>query len=91
MKWDELDVSGDAMQANNSAAKERRTALIRDYARAFSTDEGQRVIEDLTAKFIYTNDTPLNATNINYEAAYHNGEAGVIKYIINIISQVGKI
>jgi O-methyltransferase involved in polyketide biosynthesis len=91
VSWDELDISDESLLKSNKQSEEKQTALVRTYARAFSTDEGQKVIEDLTAKFIYNNNTPINATNINYEAAYHNGEAGVIKYIINIISQVGKI
>ena len=28
-----------------------------------------------------------NSENINYESAYHNGEAGVVKFLINQMKQ----
>ena len=33
----------------------------------------------------------LNALNIEYEAAYHNGESGVIKFILHLIKQAERV
>jgi hypothetical protein len=42
-------------------------------------------MQDLMTRFIIDNSTPLNSPNVNYEAAYHNGEAGVVRFILNQI------
>ena len=57
--------------------------LAKSYHRVFTTDDGQRILSDLTKRFVYENDTSFGSENIDYEAAYHNGEAGVIKFVIN--------
>jgi hypothetical protein len=53
----------------------------------FATLEGKRVLEDLTQRFIFQNNTPFGSENANYESAYHNGESGVVKFLINQIQQ----
>lgn len=63
-------------------AKEAEVALAKAYNRCFNSEDGKRVLADLTQRMIYNNDTPINSPNVNYEAAYKNGEAGVVKFII---------
>jgi len=87
----------DTQKAQEEAVKstqEKREKVLKvakAYARCFATDEGQVVLQDLTANFIYNNDTAFESQNINYEAAYRNGEAGLVKFIISKISQVERI
>lgn len=57
------------------------------YARTFSTKEGQKVLADLFNRFVVFNDTNLASPNIQYEAAYHDGESGVVKYINSMIGR----
>jgi hypothetical protein len=88
LSWNELNAA-DGKAAAKVAEEQKLKAieLAKAYSGCFSTSEGKRVLEDLTARFIYGNDTPFESQNVNYEAAYHNGEAGVIKYVINLIQQ----
>lgn len=90
MTWDDIE----QQQVNDAEAKlakekklEKARALATAYHRLFSTEDGQKVLEDLMDKFVMSNDTPLGSHNINYEAAYHNGEAGSVKYILNQIKK----
>ncbi len=66
-------------------------ALAKNYNRCFATPEGQKVIEHLSATFLINNDTSLDAKNVNYEAAYHNGEAGAVRYILAQISKAATL
>jgi hypothetical protein len=61
--------------------------LVKAYKRLFKTSDGQKVLQDLTQKCIYDNNTAFESPNINYEAAFHNGEAGMVKYIIHQLSR----
>lgn len=70
-----------AQQAEEAKAK--AAALAKCYARVFRSEDGQKVLADLTNRYIMRNDVNPNAQNVNYEAAYKNGEAGVVKAIIN--------
>jgi len=88
MDFNEIDdiTSPEAKEKAQYAQKERRAeaaSLSQAFARLFSTDDGQKVLQHLSDKCLVNNDTPINSPNINYEAAYKNGEGGVIKYIIN--------
>lgn len=92
MNFDEISelTSPEAKEAAKKAqanAKAEKVALAQAYARVFSTDDGKRVLEDLSTKFIYNNDTSFESRNINYESAYHNGESGVVKFIIQQMQQ----
>ena len=90
MSWDEIDkaaVNTKAAKEHNAGKKAKSAALAKAYNRCFGDDNGKKVIEDLHQRFIYNNDTSFDSSNPNYEAAYHNGEAGVIKFIINQINQ----
>lgn len=81
MSWSDIEDTG---KAKESLAKQKEKAAntAQNYAKCFSTDEGQRVLQDLVDNFIMSNDTSLQSQNVNYEAAYHNGEAGLVKYIL---------
>ena len=88
MSWKNIDRA--SSEAKSQYAEEQRIKTIelaRAYNGCFSTPEGKKVLEDLTSRFIYSNDTPFESQNVNYEAAYHNGESGVVKYVINLIQQ----
>ncbi len=92
MSWNEIDQasSPEAKKASEKAAADKKQAesdLAKAYNRCFKTREGQKVLNDLTQRMIYNNDTALNVPNINYEAAYKNGEAGVVKFIIHQITR----
>ena len=79
MSWDNLESKKEATH-EQKLAQERQLALSKAYKRLFSTEDGKKVLGDLNQKFIYNNNTNLEAVNPNYEAAYHNGESGVVKY-----------
>jgi hypothetical protein len=90
MSWDTINqATTNAEDAKVVNAEKRKTAaeLAQAYNECFSGDIGKRVLEDMTQRFIFNNYTPLGSANPNYEAAYHNGESGVVKFIINQIQQ----
>ena len=85
MSWDELD-SGLTDAEVKQRQKERHAeavSLAKAYFRCFSTEDGNRVINDLVKRFVMENGTSLTANNVNYEAAYHNGEAGTVHFILH--------
>lgn len=88
MNFDELDAltskeSKEKAEKAQANAKADKASIVQAYARLFSTKDGERVLQDLSTKFIYENNTPFNSPNINYESAFHNGESGIVKFIIN--------
>ena len=89
MSWSNINQSTDSDLAKKQAGIHRQNAsdLAKSYHRVFTTDDGQRILSDLTRRFVYDNDTSFGSANIDYEAAYHNGEAGVIKFLINQMKQ----
>jgi|TARA_R100001224_G_scaffold86575_2_gene55677 hypothetical protein len=90
MTWTDIDkTSLDSQGANNQNAERRREAaeLAQAYHRTFQSKDGERVLEDLTKRFLWNNDTSFGSDNVNYEAAYHNGETGVVKFIANQLQQ----
>lgn len=94
MNFDEIDAlnAGENKENASKAHAERLEAsssLAKAYSVTFRTAEGQRVLTDLNQRMVYDNDVELNAPNINYEAAYKNGEAGCIKFILKQIQQAG--
>ena len=98
MGWDKIEETGQSSEERKSAAdksnaeaRQQAADLARRYHRILNTDDALKLIEDLTKRFIFNNVTSLDATNPDYEAAYHNGEAGVVKYIINQITIARKL
>ena len=89
MSWNDIDHQNDPAKAKKDAGirKQNASDLAKSYHRTFTTEDGQRILSDLTKRFVYDNDTSFGSGNINYEAAYHNGEAGVIKFLINQLKQ----
>ena len=63
-------------------AEQQVINLANTYSRCFSTEDGKRVLEHLSNLYIFNSNVDLTSTNINYEAAYKNGEAGLVKVII---------
>ena len=80
MSWEDLDVNKKELTHEQKLAQEQDLAIAKAYKRLFTTDDGVKVLNDLNQKFIYNNNTQLDAVNVNYESAYHNGESGVVKY-----------
>lgn len=87
MSWDDLDISDKDPEKAKKEHHEKVVGLAKNYAHLFSDEIGQKVLQDLVNVFIMANDTDLNSQNINYTAAYKNGEAGVVKYILNQIKR----
>lgn len=89
MPWSDLETKDSTAQVKE--AQERAAKIAKQYARCFETDDGKAVLEDLVSNFVMSNDLPFEATNINYQAAYKNGEAGLVKYILNQIKRASII
>jgi hypothetical protein len=90
MSWEQIDKASGSPEAalkRKAEFRQKTIELARAYSRCFASEDGQRVLSDLTSRFIYSNDTPFDSPNVNYEASYHNGEAGVVKFVINQIQQ----
>tara|TARA_R110000751_G_scaffold70932_1_gene143557 strand:- start:650 stop:934 length:285 start_codon:yes stop_codon:yes gene_type:complete len=90
MSWDNINqatVDEEGAKTVNAEKRQAAAALAQAYNDCFATPGGKRVLEDITQRFIFNNDTPFSASNVDYEAAYHNGESGVIKFIINQMQQ----
>jgi hypothetical protein len=91
MSWESLEIDQEKANKSKEQIREKQVELAKAYARCFSTDDGFKVIEDLSRRFLLDNNTPLNSQNINYEAAYHNGEAGAIKFILHLVRRAEKL
>ena len=89
MSWNDVETKLDPKLAKKELDehREKQASLAQSYSRTFTSQDGERILADLTKRFVYENDTSFGSGNINYEAAYHNGEAGVIKFIINQMKQ----
>lgn len=92
MSWEDLNESNspETKERAKQAAEERRLAEIsiaQCYARCFSTDDGKRVLADLTNNLIINNNTPMDSANVQYVAAYKNGEKGAVNLIIHQITR----
>jgi hypothetical protein len=79
MSWDTLDAKTEQTH-EQKLAQEQQIAMAKAYKRLFSSEDGAKVLADLNQRFIYNNTTNLDAVNPNYEAAFHNGESGVVKF-----------
>jgi len=91
MSWNNLDIKNADAEKIAKESRSKQAELAKDYHRCFNTDEGKRVLQDLTQRFIYNNDTQLASPNINYEAAYHNGEKGVLKFIVHVMTSAREL
>jgi predicted Zn-dependent peptidase len=91
MSWEDLNghhgFNKETAKKANNAAREKAAELAQAYNHCFATPEGKKVLEDLTQRFIFQNNTPFGSENANYESAYHNGESGVVKFLINQIQK----
>lgn len=87
MSWDDIDGTNPQAHQQQAEARAKQAELVKKYARCFASDDGQEVLQDLTRRFLLDNATALNSQNINYESAYHNGEAGVVRLILHYIQQ----
>jgi hypothetical protein len=90
MSWDAINTGDfnatDAKKAND-AARVKAVNLAKAYHRCFGTHDGKLVLADLTQRFIFQNNTPFGSENPNYEAAYHNGESGLVKFLITQVQK----
>lgn len=86
MAWDNLNLSNDTNDTIDKN-KEKHIELAKNYHSCFKTEAGAKVMGDLMSRFVINNHTQLNAANITYEAGYHAGEAGVVRFIMKLIQQ----
>ena len=91
MSWEGLDNSNKDAGTAAKKAHEAQVTIAKNYHHCFSTEQGKFVLNHLVTTFVMENDVALNATNANYEAAYKNGEAGVVKQILNQLKRAAKI
>jgi len=87
MSWEELDKTQKQGSKQAKEAREAAATLAKNYAICFGTEQGKYVLQHLVNEFVMGSDTSFSSQNINYEAAYHNGESGAIKYILNQIKR----
>lgn len=92
MSWDDINESTtpESQSRAKQAAADKALAdksLAQAYARCFNTDDGKRVLADLTNKLIINNNTPMDSVNVQYVAAYKNGEKGAVNLIIHQITR----
>ena len=91
MSWENLNADNTELTHEQELAREQDLALAKAYKRLFTTEDGVKVLNDLNQRFIYNNNTSLEASNPNYEAAYHNGESGAVKYCHNKMGLVENV
>ena len=91
MSWEKLELDQEESNKKKAEIREKQVELAKAYHRCFSTDDGFKVLEDLTNRFVIDNNTPMTSQNIEYEAAYHNGEGGVVKFILHLIKQAERL
>jgi hypothetical protein len=91
MTWETIEGASPDAKRQQAEAQEKITEMTKAYHRCFGTEDGQKVLEDLTRRFLFDNSTALSSQNVVYEAAYHKGEAGVIRMIIHYIQQAERV
>lgn len=89
MSWDDIESADNRVEQIKRAKeqKARDVELAKKFNRVFTSEDGKVVFEYLFKRFVLDNETPLTATNIEYEAGYHAGEAGVIKFMSHQMSK----
>lgn len=90
MTWTDLTTESQSSQQVEEQ-KAKAQALSQLVHRVFSTTDGHELLAHLTNTFIINNDTALNAENYSYELAYHNGEAGTVRYIIHQMNRAEQL
>jgi len=91
MSWEELNNSKVDTEKNAKEAQEAQATIAKNYHHTFSTEQGKFVLDHLVTMYIMDSSIALNAENINYEAAYKNGESGVVKQILNQLKRAALI
>lgn len=88
MSWDDLEAkTPDAVKQT----REKQASLAKNYHACFTTNAGKVVLDHLVQSFIMTNDTPFNSPNVEFEAGYHAGEAGLVKMILNQLKKAQEL
>ena len=88
MSWDELD---DVNPNRLTEKREKAIELAKNYSRCFATEEGKKVLEHLVNTYVMESNIDHNTQNIDYVAAYKNGEAGLVKMILNQLKRAQTI
>lgn len=83
-------VKSDMDQKNNELAEEKEQMLM-DFARLFSTERGQRVLDYLLDKTIRDPVVNPNHQNVEEYAYYRGGQNELMRRIANHINQGRKI
>ena len=58
MSWDDIEGQSPRAKKQQAAAREKQAEITKAYARAFNTEDGQKVLEDLTRRFLLENAAP---------------------------------
>jgi len=87
MSFEDLDVDTKEIDQRASEFREKQVELFKTFHRTFTTDDGKKVLDFLTKRFLIDNVTPVDFPNVDYLAAYKNGEAGIVRVILSYISQ----
>lgn len=80
MSWDDLEAK---TPSGVKEAREKQAAIAKQYHACFTSDAGKAVLDHLVNIYIMGNETAFNSPNIEFEAGYHAGEAGIVKMILN--------
>ena len=86
MTWTDLDEMGSGKEEYTAQARQKQIDLAKLYHRVFRTEDGLKVLEHLTTRYVINNTTSFNSPNIEYEAGYHAGEAGIVRMILQNIT-----
>lgn len=92
MSWANINKasSPESKKAAETAAANKKQAegdLAKAYHRLFKTVDGVKVLADLYGRMVVGNIPTGEEININYLAAFKNGESGCVTYIQQQISR----
>lgn len=86
MGWEDIENTGSQADKDNENRKQAIEDRAKLYYRVFKSDDGVKLLAEMTNQFLIHNYTDPAHPNVDYVAAYKNGEAGVIGYILKQLS-----
>ena len=60
MTWETIEGASPDAKKQKAKAQDKLNEMTRAYARCFNTEDGQKVLEDLTRRFLFDNATSLS-------------------------------
>ena len=70
MTWETIEGASPDAKRQKAKAQEQITELTKAYARCFNTEDGQKVLEDLTRRFLFDNSTALSSQTYSRRRDY---------------------